>query len=100
MNNETQIEIANVASALVNPASVRIVEYLAEHGQVRFKTINEILPLSKATVSQHLSMLMKYQIISLREEGQYNFYYLSDAYKGKILQLKDYLESIAIELSE
>lgn len=100
MINETPIEIANVASALAHPARVRIVEYLAEHGQTRFKTILELGRLSKATVSQHLSMLLKYQIISLKEEGRCHYYYLSDSYKGKVSQLKECLESIAIELPD
>lgn len=49
--------VARFADALGNPARVAIVEYLGKVGSSYFGPIEAMLPLSKATVSQHLTVL-------------------------------------------
>jgi len=52
-----QEDLARVAKALAHPARVAIVEFLAKRGACYFNEIEAAMPLSKATVSQHLSEL-------------------------------------------
>src|SRR5574344_2071127 len=54
---DKQIEIARFAKALSNPARIAILEFLASQDTCFFGDIHEVLPIAKATVSQHLSEL-------------------------------------------
>ncbi|MFI3261875.1 MAG: metalloregulator ArsR/SmtB family transcription factor [Rikenellaceae bacterium] len=54
-NNEEQI--ARYMKALAHPARVAIVQFLASQECCFFGDIHEVLPISKATVSQHLTEL-------------------------------------------
>ncbi len=52
-----QIQIALYAKALAHPARVAILEFLAARECCFFGHLHEVLPIAKATVSQHLSVL-------------------------------------------
>ena len=52
-----QQQIARFAKAIGHPARVAILEFLAGQESCFFGEIHEILPIAKATVSQHLSEL-------------------------------------------
>ncbi len=52
-----QIQIALYAKALAHPARVAILEFLAVRECCFFGNLHEVLPIAKATVSQHLSVL-------------------------------------------
>ncbi len=54
-NNEEQI--ARYMKALSHPARVAIVRFLASEESCFFGDIHEVLPIAKATVSQHLTEL-------------------------------------------
>ena len=54
---ECQEKLARYAKALGHPARVAIMQFLARQDTCYFGTINEELPISKATVSQHLKEL-------------------------------------------
>ncbi len=54
-NNEEQI--ARYLKALAHPARVAIVRFLASRDCCYFGDIHEVLPIAKATVSQHLTEL-------------------------------------------
>ena len=54
-NNEEQI--ARYMKALAHPARVAIVRFLANQECCYFGDIHEVLPIAKATVSQHLTEL-------------------------------------------
>ena len=49
--------LARLAKALGHPARIAIVRYLAAQESCFFGDIHEVLPISKATVSQHLKEL-------------------------------------------
>ena len=61
MNNKKYIDrhsdIARIAKALGHPARIAILEYLAQLDHCFFGEISDELPISKATVSQHLKEL-------------------------------------------
>lgn len=52
-----QTRIARYAKALGNPARIAIMEFLAKQETCFFGEIHEILPIAKATASQHLKEL-------------------------------------------
>ncbi len=54
---------ARFAKALAHPARISILQFLAKQDSCFFGELNEILPLTKATVSQHLSELKEAGLI-------------------------------------
>jgi len=60
---DKQIEIARFAKALSNPARIAILEFLASQDTCFFGDIHEVLPIAKATVSQHLKELKEAGLI-------------------------------------
>lgn len=50
-------QMARFAKALAHPARIVILKFLASQDNCFFGDIHEILPIAKATVSQHLSEL-------------------------------------------
>ena len=55
--NETEELVARYCKALGHPARILILKFLASQSECYFGDLHEVLPLSKATVSQHLSEL-------------------------------------------
>ena len=66
---DNQNELANLLMALGHPARVAIVEYLIQHKQCICGDIVNELPLSQATISQHLRELKQVGIIQGNIEG-------------------------------
>ncbi len=60
---EKQKRIAQYAKALGNPARIAILEFLAAQDTCFFGAIHEILPIAKATASQHLKALSEAGLI-------------------------------------
>jgi DNA-binding transcriptional ArsR family regulator len=58
-NNYTEREkqLARFAKAMGHPTRIAILKFLASRCECFFGDINEVLPISKATVSQHLAEL-------------------------------------------
>lgn len=52
-----QQQVARFAKAMGHPARVAILDFLARQDSCFFGDIHELLPIAKATVSQHLSEL-------------------------------------------
>lgn len=52
-----QEQLARFAKAMGHPARVAILEFLVKQNSCFFGDIHEVLPISKATVSQHLKEL-------------------------------------------
>jgi len=60
MNNnysKQEGQLAQFAKAMGHPARVAILKFLASQNCCFFGEIHEVLPISKATVSQHLTIL-------------------------------------------
>ena len=62
-------QIAEIAKALAHPARVAILEFLAKQEACICGDIVEQLPLSQATVSQHLAELKRVGLIKGEIEG-------------------------------
>ena len=54
---EQEIQLARFAKALGHPARIAILKFLASQDCCFFGDIHEVLPIAKATVSQHLTEL-------------------------------------------
>ena len=59
-----------MAKALSHPARVAIVRFLYDRGEVDYATLADRLPLSQATVSQHLKVLREAGFIRGVAEGK------------------------------
>lgn len=58
-----QERLARFAKAMGHPTRVAILCFLAQRNECFFGDINEVLPIAKATVSQHLSELKEAGLI-------------------------------------
>lgn len=54
---DEQVKLARFAKAMGHPTRVAILHFLAQRNECFFGDIHEVLPIAKATVSQHLSEL-------------------------------------------
>lgn len=61
---KSQIRVADLAKALAHPARVAILEILSTRSECVCGDIVEELPLSQATVSQHLAQLKRAGLIT------------------------------------
>lgn len=66
---EKQNSLALIAKALGHPARIAIIEFLVEHKTCICKNIVDELPLSQATISQHLKELKNAGLINGTIEG-------------------------------
>ena len=60
---EKEEQMARFAKALGHPARIAILKFLIEQDSCFFGDIHEVLPIAKATVSQHLSELKESGLI-------------------------------------
>ena len=63
-------------AALADPTRVRIVELLAEHGELPAGKIAERFDMTRAGVSRHLRLLEDAGLLTVREEAQRRLYRL------------------------
>ena len=66
--------MASACKALSHPARLAILQTLARHGTCICGEIVDVIPLSQATVSQHLKILKKASLINGEIEGQKSCY--------------------------
>ncbi len=60
---EELIDAANYHFALGHPARVLIIQLLLQRFQLSFSVLAQVIPLSKPTVSQHISILRRFHFI-------------------------------------
>ena len=64
-----EIKLAEIAKALSHPARIKILKILKEYNACFCGQIVDLLPLSQATVSQHLKELKRVGIINGEIDG-------------------------------
>jgi ArsR family transcriptional regulator len=67
-------DLASACKALAHPARLAILQTLAQRGTCICGEIVEVLPLSQATVSQHLKVLREAGLISGEVDGPRSCY--------------------------
>lgn len=74
------------AGALSDPSRVRVVMALRERPELCVCQIVELLQLSPATISRHMSVLKQGRFVESRKEGRWVYYRLSDEVPARLLQ--------------
>ena len=77
MNLETNESLAASCKALSHPARIAILQTLARRGTCMCGEIVEVMPLSQATVSQHLKVLKQAGLVLGRIDGPRSCYCIS-----------------------
>ncbi|MEO3855873.1 metalloregulator ArsR/SmtB family transcription factor [Acrocarpospora sp. B8E8] len=75
-NAGTAVRTIDVFKALGDPMRWRIVRRLAEVDELAGGTLEEILPVSKPTISYHMKILVRADLVSVRKEGRDSYYSL------------------------
>ena len=90
----TQTDLALLLDTLSHPARLQIVEHLAQYEECPAGKISEKLPLSKSTVSQHMTKLKEAGLITCSPQGICQHYRLNDE------RVREALQSIGIFLEK
>jgi ArsR family transcriptional regulator len=85
-------DLAALSTALAHPARVRLVRLLLQLGEAPVKELVARLPLSQATVSQHLKVLREAGVVVARPEGRTVRYSL---HGGALRRLSTLVSSLA-----
>lgn len=87
--------VSGFARALSHPVRLDILRILASKGPCSVENLSLRYPLSKSTVSQHLELLRKYNLIRYHEEFPFIIYSLDDDAFGKLnSRLQEYFMTI------
>lgn len=88
MNNEQQMtsfeSLATTCKALSHPARLAILQTLANRGTCICGEIVDAMPLSQATVSQHLKVLKGAGLITGETQGQSSCYCINTETMGEL----------------
>jgi ArsR family transcriptional regulator, arsenate/arsenite/antimonite-responsive transcriptional repressor len=66
---ETFIDVAEALQALAHPARLQVIEHLAKYHECPAGQISNELPISKSTVSQHMTKLREAGFIVSNQDG-------------------------------
>lgn len=80
---DISLNLAPLLDALSHPARLQIILHLAKYNDCTAGSISERLPLSKSTVSQHLSKLKEIGLITATPDGICQRYRLNDEMLNK-----------------
>ena len=90
-----ELLLADVAKAMSHPARIKILKILSRYNACFCGEIVEMLPLSQATVSQHLKELKRVGLIKGEIEGPKTCYCLNQELLEKITnQLTSFLNNV------
>ncbi len=81
-------QISSAARALAHPARLEILDYLAQHGRTVSGELAGKIPLSPATVSQHLNLLLSVGLIRGQNFGKNVNYWIE---KKRVLEMEEML---------
>ena len=88
MNTEQKLidfeSLASACKALSHPARLAILQTLAQRGLCICGEIVKVMPLSQATVSQHLKILKNAGLITGEIDGQRSCYCINSQTMGKL----------------
>ncbi len=97
---EEHLQLADWMKALAHPARIAIVSYLSKRNSCVCGELVDFLPLSQATVSQHLKALKEAGIIQGEVEGTKSCYCLNPEKLNHIQKVMgDFLQSLSTDLN-
>jgi DNA-binding transcriptional ArsR family regulator len=94
------LKLAPMLDALSHPARLQIILHLAKYNGCPAGSISERLPLSKSTVSQHLSKLKEAGIVTATPDGLIQRYRLNEEAMNELNKHYHSLLSTISELSK
>ena len=68
--------VIKVSKALADPTRFRILQAIAATDEIACGALAARFPITQATCSQHLKVLVDAGLITMRREGQFNYYRL------------------------
>ena len=68
--------VIKVSKALADPTRFRILQAIAATEEIACGALAARFPITQATCSQHLKVLVDAGLIAMRREGQFNYYHL------------------------
>ena len=74
----------DTTKALADGNRMRVIAALLDHDELCVCQITELLRISMATVSRHMSILHKARLVQSRKEGRWVFYRLSQTFPTQI----------------
>ena len=90
-----ELLLADAAKAMAHPARIKILKILSEYNACFCGEIVDLLPLSQATVSQHLKELKRVGLINGEIEGPKTCYCLNEELLEKLTkQLTKFLNNV------
>lgn len=93
--NSDELLLADAAKAMSHPARIKILKILSEYNACFCGEIVDLLPLSQATVSQHLKELKRVGLIKGEIEGPKTCYCINEELLEKITkQLTKFLNKV------
>jgi ArsR family transcriptional regulator, arsenate/arsenite/antimonite-responsive transcriptional repressor len=93
--NTDELMLADAAKAMAHPARIKILKILSKYNACFCGEIVDLLPLSQATVSQHLKELKRVGLIKGEIEGPKTCYCLNEELLEKLTkQLTKFLNNI------
>ncbi len=93
MNKEVFILQAEICKTLANPKRLEIIAALKE-GELSVGELVERLGITKANISQHLSVLRQRKVVSTRRDGVNIFYSINNP---KIIEACALMKSVLLE---
>ena len=69
-----QSTVIKVTKALADPTRFGILQAIATHGEQCCGDLAKQFPITQATCSQHLKILAEASLVTMRREGQFNYY--------------------------
>jgi ArsR family transcriptional regulator, arsenate/arsenite/antimonite-responsive transcriptional repressor len=72
----TPAAVIKVSKALADPTRFRLLQAIAATDEIACGALAARFPITQATCSQHLKVLVDAGLIAMRREGQFNYYHL------------------------
>ncbi len=72
--NVDQTAVMKVTKALADPTRFGILQSIATSGEQCCGDLAKQFPITQATCSQHLKILAEASLVTMRREGQFNYY--------------------------
>ena len=83
--------------ALAEPKRRRIVEMLANRGQVSATEISKKFDVTAQAISQHLKVLLNARLVVMRKQAQRHFYQINPT---SILEIEEWVKKLESSLNE
>lgn len=89
LQEEEILLIARVSDALAHPARIKIYRFIMQNNRNRTSVCNKdvvaAFDYSQATISQHIKKLVEADLVQVKKDDKFSFYYANIGILGKYL---------------